>query len=285
MKKQYNLTIVLLIITQLITAQTKISQSKSELTSSSSSTIYRSYSAPGAIEPSGRASNLNYGDDMTFQELIVGGLVTVGALVSYKALIGSYSTENHLHNRLTAYPYNDRRFGNYTSIDSVAAKHNMRVDIENSIMVIDNDLFGNHLKIKLRPCHFLFLQADYHQLAEYNNTTDRNDYLALMGFNVGYDRLRFGRFNLGFTLGVNYIGNEVKKAAFSYGINTEAFIIKNISLNAGARFSKINHEPVNHIEVKGRYHMGRWYGTAGYEMLKIATPYYNFATVGVGIYL
>lgn len=284
MKKRTNLTIILLSAAQILMSQTKIEQSKSEL-NSGSTTTYRSYSAPDNRVGIENSSRDLFDGEMTLQEWIVGGFVAVAAVATTYAAIGSYKNEKHLHNRLSAYPYKDRRFGNYCAIDSASAKHNMRIDINNSILLVDKNLYGNHMQTRIRPFHYAFLQIDYHQLAEYNQNKDKNDYLALLGFNVGYDRLRFGKFNFGFTLGANYVANDVKKAGFTYGIQSEAFLPHNISIAGSARFSHINSRKVNLYELKARYHLNRWYITSGYEMMKIASPEYHFFAAGIGVYL
>lgn len=279
-----NLTILFILIGHLAVSQTRIEQSKSEL-SSNNSKEYRSYSASGGGTTIKQSTGYRLDDDMTLQEWIAGGIMVVASIVSYQAAIGSYKNEDHLYNHLSCYPYKDNRFGNYSSIDSASAKNNFRVDIENSILLIDNNLYGNHVKTRIRPFHYAFVQIDYHQLAEFNPDKSKNDYLALIGINLCYDRIRFNRFNLGFSLGANYAGNEVKKAGFCYGIQSEAFLPLKISLAGAARFSRINKQPVNQFELKARYHIGRWHISTGYEMLKIASPDYHFFAAGVGIYL
>ena len=285
--KKSLLAIGLILSTTALVAQSKIEQTKRELKSdggstTTSSTTYRSYSAPGKTGSSTRDS---FDGEESLEEWIVSGVVLAAAFVTYHSTIGNYNNENHLHNRLTPYPYIDRRFGNYTQLDSASAKNNFRIEVDNHLLVIDRDLLGNHFKTRIRPFHYAFFQFDYYQLSEYNPKRGHHDHLSLFNFNVGYDRIRFNRFNLGWTLGVNYVGNEVKKAGFTYGFQVEAFLPKNISLLGAMRFSSINSESVNELDLKVRYHIKRWYLSAGYEQLKIASPMYNFAAVGVGIYL
>ncbi len=280
--------ISLLIISSLIgsnnlIAQGKIEQSKRELKAGqSNTTTFRSYSAPGNSGSRTQSSYSSFDGEESFQAWIVGGVVQLFTIATYYSTVGSYNNEDHLHNRLTPYPYADKRFGNYTQLDSAAAKHSFRIDLENSYMLIDHNLMGNHFKARIRPFHYAYIQIDYYQLSEYNTKSGHHDNLALFNFNACYDRIRFNRFNLGWTLGINYVGNEVKKAGFSYGIQAEVFMPLKISLVGSVRFSSINGEPVNELELKARYHMGRWYATMGYEQLKIASPLYHFGTAGIG---
>jgi hypothetical protein len=101
---------------------------------------------------------------------------------------------------------------------------------------------------------------------------------------VAYDRIRFKKFNLGWTLGATYVGNDVQKAGFSYGLHTDVFAIKNISFNSAMIWSRINGLPVNSFEIRGKYHKQNYFFALGYEHLKIATPNYNYMTFGAGIY-
>lgn len=101
---------------------------------------------------------------------------------------------------------------------------------------------------------------------------------------MAYDRIRFKKFNLGWTLGVTYIGNDVQKVGFSYGLHTDVFAIKNISFNSAMIWSKINGLPVNSFEIRGKYHKKNYFFSLGYEYLKIASPNYNYMTVGTGFY-
>jgi len=49
-------------------------------------------------------------------------------------------------------------------------------------------------------------------------------------------------------------------------------------------WSRINGLPVNSFELRGKYHKKNYFFSLGYEHLKIASPNYNFVTLGTGIY-
>ncbi|MBC7487356.1 MAG: hypothetical protein H7282_11450 [Cytophagaceae bacterium] len=100
-----------------------------------------------------------------------------------------------------------------------------------------------------------------------------------------YDRVRIERFNFGFTLGVNYIGNDIQMAGFAHGLCAELFLLQWFSIYSCGKLSNINGLPVHQFEVKGKYHHKKLFLSAGYEYLKIATPNYHFLSVGGGIYL
>lgn len=251
----------------------KIDKSKRELNSSSgqSSSTYSE----------SRSSSNSYSDDSTnpFAELLFN--VTIGAV--YYGLVGNYVKETHLDNNLAHFPYYDGISGNYKPQDSVF-RTNFRVDVESRFLYADNDLFGSHTKAKIRPFQYFYLQADYRGIVE-NTIGGERDRLALFHFNFAYDRLRFNRFNLGWTLGASYIGQGVNKAGFSYGLSAEYFLRKNISFDASAKWSSINGHPVNAYEFSARLHKKRFFLALGFEHLKIASPTYNFITAGAGVYL
>lgn len=106
----------------------------------------------------------------------------------------------------------------------------------------------------------------------------------MLYFNLAYDRVRLEDFNLGWTIGASYVGNEVKKGGFSFGLNVEYFLDKSISLTLNSKWSSINQNPVNSIELKGKYFRKNYFGSIGYERLKIGTPVYNLIGIGAGIY-
>lgn len=202
--------------------------------------------------------------------------------VFFKIVLGFYATEEHLHNDVSVYPYFDGKSGNYVN-DSIA-KNNFRIDVEDFYLRSGSRLYGNHLKAKIRPTKYFYVQADYRELFErtIDNSTDN---LSLMHLNFCYDRLRYDKFNLGWNLGVSYIGSGIRKAGFCYGLSADYFPTNRISLAASAKWSKINSQPVNTYEFAGRFHHKQFFIGLGFQHLKIATPTYNFIAIGGGIYL
>ena len=193
---------------------------------------------------------------------------------------------NHLKNPLAKYHYFVGESVNLQKQnDSIQYGNLMRLDVENHFLYSNNNLFGNHLKAKFRPFQYFYIQGDYRELIEKNAFTNKYSNLSLFQFNVAYDRIRFKKFNLGWTLGATYVGNDVQKAGFSYGLHTDVFAIKNISFNSAMIWSKIDGLPVNSFEIRAKYHKKNYFFTFGYEYLKIAAPNYNFITIGTGVYL
>jgi hypothetical protein len=160
----------------------------------------------------------------------------------------------------------------------------MRLDLDNKLLLSLTNIYGNHLKAKFRPFKFFYLQGDYIQLVELAQFDTSDSYLSLFNLDFCYDRIRFEKFNLGWTLGINYVGNEVKEAGFSCGLNTEVFFFNPICLYSSMRWGSINNVPVNEFEIQIKYHKKNYYYSIGFENLKIGTPTYNFISIGGGIY-
>jgi hypothetical protein len=264
--------------------QTKVEQSKEEIkkgkrTTSATGTSTTNHSSTASYA---RKSNSERSIGAAFAN-IVGQIFLY---VTYYTVVGNYKMEKHLHSKLTKYPYYKQSSGNYENADTgITGKNKFRFDINNQFLYSNKDLLGNHLKVKVRPFQYFYLQVDYFELKEFNQATTKYDHLSLYNFNFCYDRLRFEKFNLGWSLGINYLANDVKKAGFSYGLNTAIFITKPVSLHGTIKGSWINRQPVHQFEVLAKYHTNRFFIAAGYERLKIATPQYHFLSLGAGVYL
>ena len=122
--------------------------------------------------------------------------------ISYYAIIGNYSAEDHLYNDLTNYPYENKKAGNYSSSDDHKTKY-FRVDLANHIMFASNDVYGNHLDMKVRPFRYFYLQSNFFHAVDFSKTT-KDPSLSLFTFSFCYDRLRFQKLNLGLMMGINY---------------------------------------------------------------------------------
>lgn len=268
---------VVLFVSNTSLGQSKIDKSKSDLT-----------------EKSGvnHSSQSNSSDDNDSEHFLGSLFLNVFYYATYWTFIGS-PNEDHLSNKLTPYPYyDDFSSGNFEkseqrdtlAIEGRRPKSRFRVDIEESLLFNSRQLYGNYLEVKVRPSKYFYIQADLHQLQERSNFNSNNSSLSLYYFNFGYDRVRTKRFNLGWTLGASYVANNVRKAGVSFGLDTDVFLSKQISLGASTKWSSINSRPVNSFEVQGRYHINRFAISMGYDYLKIGSPSYKFFKVGGGIY-
>ncbi len=256
-------------------AQTDLNTSKRELNKEQKkNNTPQEYTAPKST----------YRDGKDLESELIGSIV--GNLFAYLivGMVGNYSTEDHLHNCVSKYPYRSAIDGNYTRVDSNVHK-GVRLDIEDHFLYSNKDLSGNHLKAKLRPFEYFYFQTEMFQLFQYDHTLNKYENLLLYNLDFCYDRLRYERFNLGFTMGANYIANDVKKGGFAFGFNTEIFVTKPITLYASVKWSGINANPVNTYELQGKYHIKNFYISAGYQHMRIASPSYRFVAIGLGIYL
>jgi hypothetical protein len=262
--------------------QNKLDKSKSELNSGGSN---KNHSSTSYSSSSGSSKSKSSNGEKILGEVIADIFIYATFGVFKYGVVGDYNNENHLYNNLTPYPYYNRKSGNFENSDTVSITINKsRLDIENSFVYNSSALFGNHLKAKIRPFKYFYLQTDFHQLFEINKIDNTANRLSLFQFNLNYDRIRLEKFNFGWNLGATYVGNEVKKAGFAYGLNAEYFMENRISFLAAAKWSQINNLPVNTYELKGKFHRNNYYFSLGLEHLKIATPTYTLVALGGGIY-
>jgi len=215
------------------------------------------------------------------------GIQFIANIIIYTAgptLFGLYAKEDHLHNRLTAYPYADGESGNYKKMDNYSEIKKTRIDLSNAFLMGTN-LYANHFKVKYRPTYVLYFQADYFELFEpkFNEKGFHN--LSLFNFNLCYDRIRTKEFTLGWTIGASYIANSVKKFGFNYGLQLEGFFKRNISLFSSIKGSRINGSPVTQFEAALRYHYKKASVSFGYERIKLASSVFNFPALGLGLYI
>lgn len=250
-------------------SQHKLEKSKKELTEAE------------AVKPTAKPAESSESEGGLLQDIFIDGIYYG---VKY-VLVGDYENEDQLDNSLTFYPFRESGVGNYTELfDTVAEPPVFRIDLKDKFVYNGNDLFGNHLDVKARITEIVQLRTDYYRLFEYEKATGHREDLSLYFFNFGYDRVRLERFNLGWTLGASYVAKEVNRAGFSYGLNAEYFLLKNISFMAGAKWSRINGQPVNAYEFEARAHRRNFMLTAGMEHLRIASPTYTFIALGGGFY-
>jgi hypothetical protein len=276
MKKIILLLFIAISITSL--GQNKLDKSKKELNAGSGENKQSSSSTRNSSGSSKSSYNSN-------TNLFVDIFVNITFGIFKYGVIGDYNNEDHLYNTLTKHPYYNGNSGNYESSDTLSGiKNKARIDLENSFVYNSNNLFGNHLKTKIRPFQYFYLQTDFHQLFEFNDIDQKQYRLSLFQFNLNYDRIRFEKFNFGWNLGATYIGNEVKKAGLSYGVNAEYFMGNRVSFLAAAKWSQINTLPVNSFEIQSKFHRKNYFFLLGFEHLKIATPTYNLIALGGGIY-
>lgn len=218
-----------------------------------------------------------------------GFLIVEGAVkffvYTYYVTIGNYSSEAHLSNYLAKWPYEDFYCGNYIALDGSEPDRRLgRVDFAEHVLFGD-ELMGNHLKARLRPIPWFYVQADYILLLEEQTESSGYNHLDIYNLNLCYDRLRFQNFNLGWMLGANILGSGVKKAGFTYGLSFEYFSPYRVSLYAAMRGSRINTRPLDQLEIYARYSAKRFTLDVGYEIIRLGAQDFHFLGVGGGFYL
>ena len=203
--------------------------------------------------------------------------------VSFYPIVGNYYMENHLYNNISDYPFQSIKKGNYIDSDVSKPKH-FRIDIENHFLFSNEKDYGDHFKIKIRPFHFFYLQSDFFQIIGFNKNKNYPSF-SVFNFSFCYDRLRFQRFDLGWTGGLNYVGNRIQKAGISGGFNMNWFVFQYLSINSSVKWGLISKKPVNNFETQIKFHPKNYFVSIGYETLKAIYVRYHFLSVGIGVYL
>lgn len=218
---------------------------------------------------------------------IVGAIFTEAFwFIAYHTFIGNPEYEHHLQNDLSGHPYFKGACGNYKDFYAVDEKEKkFRFDVENSVMINFDQTFGNHLNMKIRPSSNFYLQGNFLRLIEVPTRKNSVSTLSLHNFDICYDRLRFEEFNLGWSVGFNYMGDEVYGLGYSLGFSAEYFIQKPMSISSSYRFGAINGVSVDQFDFKLKYHNSRFFYLLGYEYYKLGTPKYSFIAMGAGLYL
>lgn len=261
----------------------KIDRSKKDLESKKTSNTNSSSTDSDTTNRSNETSTKS--STTTAEDLETAGFfLKIISFIFYYSVVGDYENEDHLDNGLSKYPFINKYIGNYTNKKEYST--NFRLDLENNFLIenlsSENASFGNHFKAKAHFKQYFYGQFDNRLLFEkYENQTAK---LSLFQFNLGYDRVRIDHFNFGFLLGINAVTSGINKVGFNYGLHTDFFMDKKFSIDATALWSRINSEPVNSFDIKGRYHLEKKFFSFGYEHLRIGTPSYNYFTIGGGYY-
>lgn len=197
---------------------------------------------------------------------------------------GSRKHEEHLRSKRSPYAYFDNYSGNYVKNTGDSPKKNgVILKVSDAFLYSDENLYANHLRAKIHPFNYAYFQFDYVEFVEKSKVSNDVENLSLFNFNFCYDRIRLDKFNFGWTLGATYIGNEVNMADISFGLNAEAFMVKNISLESSIKWAQINSEPVNQFEVLLKYYFKRGVVNLGYEHHRIADQEISLLSTGLGV--
>ena len=209
-------------------------------------------------------------------------LVSIALYSTYGILIETpLERGGRMHDaEIAQYPYKEARYGNFIYTDSINYSIG-RFDISNSFVVEDKNLYGNNLNLDFRFFKRMGFEVDYLQLFEKNNGI--SDSFSLFSAMINYHRIRTQKLDIWFGLGVMYVGNDVKKAGFSYGFGAEWFIKKPISLLISHKSATINNRGVNKTKLVLKYHLKNYHVSTGYENFVLAVSSIDAFSVGVGV--
>jgi long-subunit fatty acid transport protein len=213
-----------------------------------------------------------------------GAIIDVLFQVSMGLFIGDYNSESHLYHPLSAYPFNKKIPGNYVEDDNDSKYTQFRIDVSNQFMG-GNSIYVNHLKVKIRPTHIFDIQTDYTEFMEPQTTESGPVNLSIFNFSLCHDRLRFEKFNLGWTVGVLYIPNSINETGGNLGLQMEYFFDTKISLLSAAKWGWINETNIYEFEASARYHINRGFISGVYERRLLGSSVIHLGGIGAGIYL
>jgi hypothetical protein len=262
-------------------SQSKIDKSKTEIKNGNNGAANQT-PVPGSSTSHKNRDNQST-EERTLRETITNAISKAVLYVTFYSTIGDYKREDHLENRLTKFPFYNKYSGNYEAADTgKTSKNRFRLDVDYQFLYSSKNLAGHYFNINIRPSQYGYLQAQYRKLLETNLDTASSS-LSLFNFNFCYDRLRFERFNVGWKLGACYIGNNINKAGFSFGLDAEAFVFNPISIYVSKQWSEINNVPINSFDAMVKFYRNRYNFQLGYEHLKIGSPLYDYMSLGIGV--
>ncbi len=206
----------------------------------------------------------------------------LGIYATYGIVVGSYGQEDHLHNRLSKYPFFDNKSGNYVASDSIGKK--VRLDAETNYLFESNRISALNFNLKFYPSRYFYFQAMHTSLRESSRIDNLISNLNLLNVSLCYDRIRTEKFNLGWNVGVLHLGSGINQSSISLGMNTSFFPAKKVSFEASGKWSFVSVAPIRLYEIKGKYHIDKSYLTVGYHNYKIGSSVFNLAGIGVGFY-
>jgi hypothetical protein len=150
----------------LIFSQNKIGLSKKELKT-----------PPSSIQ-SKSANNITANNSNTTSNNFFDGTIQILSDITLGLVFGYKSSENHLQNYVSLYPYYNGKVGNY---DPAEGNKKWRIDVENNFLISNENIFGNDFNVKLRPIEDFYLKINYKELIEKNKQLN-NPNISLFNF-------------------------------------------------------------------------------------------------------
>ena len=239
-------------------------------------------SSNSTASSSTKVSNNRVKNENPFLEELALFMVKVSIGFAYQIGVEShFEKEGNMHSAdFSKYPYKEPYFGNYVYNDSTNNKSIFRVDIASNFVYESKNLFGNNLNINLKFARRFDLEVGSLQLFEkVNGNTDNFSLYQAM---LNYHRIRTQKIDLWFGLGVNYVANDVNEAGFSYGLGSEWFLTKPISILVAFNGTTINSRPVNETRLLLKYYINNFNISTGYEYYSIGVSKINAYSFGIG---
>lgn len=259
MKKIAFIIILVLTNTTMTFAQDKLGKAKSDLSNTSESSNTQSTSSEGSISDGGNS--------------FVGGFVIeILYFATYGLLIGVTEPRT-----FTGYPYEFDVNGEYDYVHETIRPKKSKFIVSNMI-VSQNDIFGNDLRVNYRFLPILGLEANHLHL--FDNTGESTD-LGISSIMLNYYRIRERSVTGYWGMGVTYVGSDVNNSGFAYNLGLDIYMAKPVSLEIFWKQSFINESSINEFRSVLRYHLKRFAIKGGFVNYKIGNENFPTGTFGL----
>jgi len=229
-----------------------------------------------------KVSNNRVKDENPFLEELALFMVKISFGLAYQIGVESYfEKDRNMHSAdFSKYPYKEPYLGNYVYKDSTNSETIFRVDIASNFVYESKKLFGNNLSLNLKFARRFDLEVGSLQLFE--KVSSSTDNFSLYHAMLNYHRIRTQEFDLWFGLGVNYVANNVNEAGFSYGLGSEWFLNKPLSILVTFNGTTINNRPVNKTRLLLKYYINNFNISTGYEHYSLGVSKIDTYSIGLG---
>ncbi len=175
---------------------------------------------------------------------------------------------------ITPYPYFDG--GEFTaSFHENSRRSNFRIGANylfNSVKALEiNGLF--------KPIPILGIEASHLHFSEKNRVA--TDYLDVSSLMVNYNRFRERYFSLWWGVGATYIGNEVDRVGFTYGVGTEIYPWNPVSIHFSWKESLLKNATVGLLKAQLKVHLKKIAIFSGYHHYDVGGVLFDGGVIGV----
>lgn len=174
---------------------------------------------------------------------------------------------------ITPYPYFDG--GEFTtSFYENSKRSNFRIGANylfNSVKAIElNGLY--------KPIPIVGIEASYLHFSEKNR--GEAAYLDVSSLMVNYNRFRERYFSVWWGVGATYIGNEVDRVGFTYGVGTEIYPWNPVSIHFSWKESILNNSSLSLLKAQLKVHFKKNAIYSGYHQYDVGGVLFNGAVIG-----